>query len=83
MNKILNIIIISIISLTIISCSSSDESASTTTDTTQNLNAVTYGNDTFVAVGNTGTILTSSDGTTWDNRTSGTAWRLNGVTYSQ
>ena len=34
MNKILNIIIISIISLTIISCSSSDESASTTTDTT-------------------------------------------------
>ena len=34
MNKILNIIIISIISLTIISCSSSDESASTTSDTT-------------------------------------------------
>ena len=34
MNKILNIIIISIISLTIISCSSSDESASMITDTT-------------------------------------------------
>ena len=37
----------------------------------------------FVTWGNSGTILTSSDGTTWDNRTSGTSNHLYGVTYSQ
>ena len=35
----------------------------------------------FVAVGNSGTILTSSDGTTWTSRTSGTTNNLYGVTY--
>jgi len=47
--------------------------------TTRNLREVTYGNSTFVAVGNSGTILTSSDGTSWDNRTSGTTNNLYGV----
>jgi fibronectin type 3 domain-containing protein len=34
-----------------------------------------------VTVGNSGTILTSSDGTTWTSRTSGTTNNLYGVTY--
>ena len=35
----------------------------------------------FVGVGSLGTILTSTDGTTWTERTSGTSQHLNGVTY--
>ena len=35
----------------------------------------------YVAVGTSGTILTSSDGTSWDNKSSGTTGNLNGVTY--
>ena len=37
----------------------------------------------FVTVGWDGTILTSSDGTTWTSRTSGTSNSLRDVTYSQ
>ena len=37
----------------------------------------------FVSVGESGTILTSSDGTSWTERTSGTSKYLRGVTYSQ
>jgi hypothetical protein len=58
---------------------------------TQSLYGVTYGNGLFVAVGGSGKlpsddgiILTSPDGTTWTERTSGPSWRirnLNGVTY--
>jgi photosystem II stability/assembly factor-like uncharacterized protein len=36
-----------------------------------------------VTVGQSGTILTSTDGTTWTERTSGTSETLKGVTYSQ
>jgi len=35
----------------------------------------------YVAVGSSGKILTSSDGTSWDNRSSGTSSNLVGVTY--
>ena len=35
----------------------------------------------FVTVGQSGTILTSSEGTTWTERTSGTSDHLSGVTY--
>ena len=46
------------------------------------LNGVTFGNNTFVSVGESGNILTSSDnGSTWTSRTSGTSRRLKGVTY--
>ena len=55
MNKVLNIILISIFSLTVISCAkkSSDDSKTTTSSPSH------------VAVGSSGTIITSSDGTTW------------------
>ena len=35
----------------------------------------------YIAVGNSGKILTSSDGISWDNRSSGTSDNLIGVTY--
>ena len=35
----------------------------------------------YVAVGQSGKIITSSDGTTWNNRTSGTSVNLIGITY--
>jgi len=71
------LIILSIILLfssTFISCSKSSDDGSKSTD-----NSTTTG--LFVTVGESGTILTSSDGTTWDNRTSGTSYRLYEVTY--
>ena len=45
------------------------------------MNDVTYGNSTYVAVGQSGKILTSSDGTSWTSRTSGTTSSLKGITY--
>ena len=55
---------------------------SRTSGTYQNyLNGVTYGNNTFVTVGNSGTILTSPDGNSWTKRTSVTSKSLVGVTY--
>ena len=42
---------------------------------------VTYANGTFVTVGESGTILTSSDGVTWTSRTSGTSDKIREVTY--
>jgi hypothetical protein len=49
--------------------------------TGRRLNAVTYANGIFVAVGVQGTILSSADGITWAPRTSGTSMELNRVTY--
>ena len=45
------------------------------------LNGVAYGNSTFVAVGQSGTILTSTDGATWTSRTSGTSNYLYDVAF--
>ena len=42
---------------------------------------VTFGNNTFVVVGDEGTILTSSDGSSWDNPTSGTVKELYDVAF--
>jgi hypothetical protein len=47
-----------------------------TSGTSKWLNGVTYGNGLFVAVGEGGTILTSPDGVTWTQRTSGTGMAL-------
>ena len=52
------------------------------TRTWYNLNGVTFGDNTFVAVGKTGAIRTSSDnGSSWDNGTSGTTYYFNEVAY--
>jgi hypothetical protein len=47
----------------------------------RDLSGVTYGNGLFVAVGGSGTILTSPDGAIWTARNSGTSNFLYGVTY--
>jgi hypothetical protein len=49
--------------------------------TTQWLYGVTFGNNTFVAVGDGGKILTSPDRTSWTAQTSGTTKDLSGVAY--
>ena len=46
-----------------------------------NLNGITYGNELFVTVGSSGTILTSYDGNDWDKRNSGTNKTLKKVIY--
>jgi len=45
------------------------------------INGVTFGNATFIAVGDNGVILTSSDGIDWTPRNSETQVALNGVAY--
>ena len=64
MKNILFVFLISFFSFTIISCSEEEE--------------VKTG--LFVSVGQSGTILTSSDGITWTSRNSRTTHQLNGVT---
>ena len=68
MNKIIHIILISIISLTVLSCSSDDSKTATSSGL-------------FVAVGMSGVILTSSDGTTWTSRTSGSSQGMWNIFY--
>ena len=51
-----------------ISCGGSDDNVADST------------NGLFVTVGDNGIILTSSDGTTWNNRISGTTYNLLGIT---
>ncbi|MDD9268630.1 cadherin-like beta sandwich domain-containing protein [Paenibacillus sp. GCM10023248] len=51
--------------------------------TTDDLVNVYYGNGLFVAVGNAGTILTSSDGITWDKKTLSGGDDLSAVVYSE
>jgi len=55
--------------------SSASSESTTTTDNT------TTSSGLYVAVGSSGRILTSSDRTSWDNRSSGTTSNLVGVTY--
>ena len=50
---------------------------------TDDLKGIVYGNSSYVIVGASGTILTSTNGTTWTSRTSGTSNDLKGVIYSQ
>ena len=47
------------------------------------LHKVAFGNDTFVAVGNQGAIVTSSNnGTNWTTRSSGTTEGLTGIAFA-
>jgi hypothetical protein len=55
---------------------------SRTSGTTNWLTRVTYGNGTFVAVGDNGTILTSGDGVNWTSHWSGTSNLLISASYS-
>ena len=50
--------------------------------TTGSLRDISYANGTFIAVGDTGLIRTSSDGITWTTRTSGITENLNGIIYN-
>ncbi|MDY6877823.1 MAG: PKD domain-containing protein [Chloroflexota bacterium] len=52
-----------------------------TSGTTNILLGVAYGGGQFVAVGASGTILTSPDGTTWTSQTSGTTQHIWSVVY--
>ena len=70
LKKILYIILISCFSITIFSCAKKDSTSSTTSSPL------------YVAVGDNGTILTSSDASTWTSRTSGVTENLYGVTYA-
>ena len=54
---------------------------SRTSGTNKEIKDVTYGNNTFVGVGFSGTILTSPDGASWTLRTSGTSYNLRGINY--
>ena len=54
-----------------------------TSGTTVQLNSVIWSGSRFVAVGNSGTILTSLDGITWTRRTSGTGNALWGLIWSE
>ena len=45
------------------------------------LSGVAHGNSLFVAVGKSGTILTSPDGVSWNQQTSGTSSELKGVAH--
>ena len=66
---ILIIFSVLLFSFTMISCGGSDDDVTVST------------NGLFVTVGDNGIILTSSDGTAWDNRISGTTYNLVGITY--
>ena len=43
--------------------------------------SITYGNGQFVAVGDSGAIATSPDGTIWTSRNSGTTYTLSSITF--
>ena len=59
-----------------------EEEDTPTTRTYYDLDGITFGNNTFVAIGERGTVRTSSDnGTTWDNGSSGKTTQLNEVAY--
>ena len=55
-----------------------------TSPTGKNLFGVTFGNDIFVGVGQSGNIVRSTDnGSSWDNATSPTGNAIYGVAFSE
>ena len=65
------------------SADSGDNCTKRTSGTTVEFNELLFGNSTFFALGNLGTILTSDNGTSWNSRTSGTTNHLYGGIYSE
>ena len=59
-----------------------DTWTSQTSGTTNSLNAIVYAAPVFAAVGNGGTILTSSNGVDWASQNSGTTNNLYGITHA-
>jgi hypothetical protein len=53
----------------------------TESGTNANLNAVVYGDGLFVAVGDSGTVVTSEDGVTWEKQETGIAAQLVDIAY--
>tara|TARA_B100000945_G_C19970352_1_gene407290 strand:+ start:237 stop:542 length:306 start_codon:yes stop_codon:yes gene_type:complete len=87
MKKGLFILLIFCFSLNVFSCSvfieeSSETGNSDNTTTTIDSTDNTTESGTFLVVGLSGTILTSSDGSTWTSRTSGTSITLYSITYA-
>ena len=81
MKKGLFILLIFCFSLTVISCSDEEEEYSATGTTNNTTTTSSDSTASFLVVGQSGRILTSSNGTSWDNRSSGTTSNLIGVTY--
>ena len=65
------------------SADAGDNCTKRTSGITSEFNGLLYGNSTFVAVGYSGTILTSDNGTTWTSRTSGTSNSISEVIYDR
>ena len=57
------------------------EIVSVESPTKNTLNNIIYANNIIVAVGDNGTIISSTDGITWTSRTSGISQNINGITY--
>jgi photosystem II stability/assembly factor-like uncharacterized protein len=58
-----------------------DDPVNETSGTGQHLYGICYGNGLYVAVGEAGTILVSSDGSSWSSKISGTTQALNKCCY--
>ena len=55
--------------------------SSKTSGTSNDLESIHFGDNTFIVVGDSGTILTSNDGDSWTSRNSGTSYDLTGVSF--
>jgi len=75
MKNIYYFILISIFSLTVISCAKKDDDSSSSDNSTSSDNSSSSSSSSgvFLAVGTSGTLLTSPDAITWTSRTSGTS----------
>ena len=75
MKKIFYFILISLFSLTVFSCAKKSDSSSSSSDNSSSTTSSSSSSG-FVAVGASGTLLTSPDAITWTSRTSGTSNNL-------